>query len=326
MPEHQKTMHSGRVKPDRRSFIKPDRRSFIKIATAFALALPGLVRGRSFFARRLTDDDMAGARQRLLAMVNQERREHGLSPLEVDALASRVAEDHAREMVNDLFLSHWGRDGRKPYHRYSFAGGTEATQENGASYNDISTANSDEIEESAAQLHQSMIDEKPPDDGHRQTILFPYHTHVGFGVAVNPDHLRIVELYVSRYAEIPRMRRNAAPGAVLNFSGRLLNPKHSLEGIHVYYEPLPKPPSLAWLRQLRSYTLPDAHEELWPRLTNRDVYDDGTKGTIEISSRGDFRTPVTLSKAPGISTIVVWIQRRKDEEPFPITNVCIRCE
>ena len=122
------------------------------------------------------------------------------------------------------------------------------------------------------------------------------------------------------------MRRSAAPGTVLNFSGKLLNPKHSLEGIHVYYEPLPRPPSLEWLRQLRSYGLPETHEELWPRLAIGDMYEDGTKGTIEINSRGEFRVPVTLFKEPGINTIVVWIQRTKDEEPFPVTHVCIRCE
>lgn len=302
-----------------------DRRSFIKTATPFVLAVPGLVRGRSFLVRG-TGQDLTPVRQRLLAMVNRERREHRLSQLELDNFASTVAVDHARDMVEGLFLSHWGRDGEKPYHRYSFAGGSDAIQENAASYDDVSTLTLDEIEESAAQLHKAMIDEKPPNDGHRQTILYPYHTHVGFGIAVVPDHIRIVELYLSRYVEVPRMRRNAAPGTRLFFSGKLLNPKHSVEGIHVYYEPLPKPPSLEWLRKLRSYGLPETHEELWPRLSYGDVYKDGTKGTIEISSRGEFRTLVTLFKKPGINTIVVWTKRAENEEPFPVTQVCIRCE
>ena len=261
-----------------------------------------------------------------MAMVNRERREHRLSQLELDNFASTVAVDHARDMVEGLFLSHWGRDGQKPYHRYSLAGGSDAIQENAASYDDVSTYTLDEIEESAAQLHKAMIDEKPPNDGHRRTILYPYHTHVGFGVAVVPDHIRIVELYISKYVEVPQMRRNAVPGTRLTFTGKLLNPKHSIEGIHVYYEPLPKPPSLEWLRKLRSYGLPEAHEELWPRLSYPDVYEDGTKGTIEISSRGDFRAPVTLFKKPGINTIVVWIRSAKNTEPFPVTQVCIRCE
>jgi hypothetical protein len=259
-------------------------------------------------------------------MANRERRDYGLSQLKLDDPASTVAVDHARQMVEGLFLSHWGRDGQKPYHRYSFAGGSDAIQENCASYDDVSTFSLDEIEESAAQLHKAMFDEKPPNDGHRRTILYPHHTHVGFGIAVVPDHIRIVEIYISRYVEVPRTPRRAAPGTRLTFSGKLLNPRHSLEGIHVYYEPLPKPPPIEWLRKLRSYGLPETHEELWPRLSYGNVYEDGTKGTIEISSRGDFRTPVTLFKKPGTNSIVVWIQRAKNEEPFPATQVCIRCE
>jgi hypothetical protein len=259
-------------------------------------------------------------------MANRERRDYGLSTLKLDDPASVVAVDHARRMVEGLFLSHWGQDGRKPYQRYSFAGGTDAIQENCASYDDISTLSLDEIEESAAQLHQAMFDEKPPNDGHRRTILYPHHTHVGIGIAVVPDHLRVVELYISRYVEVPPIPRIAAPGTRLTFSGKMLNPKHALAGIHIYYEPLPKPPSMEWLRKLRSYGLPETHEELWPRLSYGNVYEDGTKGTIEINSRGEFRTPVTLFKKPGINTIVVWIQRAKSEEPFPATQVCIRCE
>jgi uncharacterized protein YkwD len=307
--------------------IKIDRRSFIKTAPPFALALPVLMRGHRLFARDdFGPEDMTQARQRLLAMVNRERGQHGLSHLELDNLGCKVAADHARDLIEGMFLSHWGRDGRKPYQRYSFAGGSEATQENAALAHDITTATPDEVEETASQLHQSMFDEVPPNDGHRRTILFPFHTHVGFGIAVKPDHVRLVELYISRYAEIGQMPRYAAPGTQMDFRGKLLNPKHSLEAIHVYYEPLPRPPELAWLRRARSYSLPETYVELWPRLGRGYEYEDGSRGTIEINSRGDFRAPVVLFKQPGINTIVVWIQRTKTEEAFPITQFCIRCE
>ena len=307
--------------------IKIDRRSFIKTAPPLALALPALVHGHRLSARDgFGPDDMARVRQRLLAMVNRERGEHGLSHLELDNLACKVAADHARDLVDRLFLSHWGSDGRKPYQRYSFAGGSEATQENAAAANDITTDTPDEVEETASLLHRSMFEEVPPNDGHRRTILFPFNTHVGFGIAEQPDHVRLVELYVCRYAEIDPMRRYAAPGTQLDFRGRLLNPKHSLEAIHVYHEQLPQPPALAWLRQLRSYSLPETYVELWPRLARGYEYEDGTRGTIEIDSKGDFRAPITLFKQPGINTIVVWIQRTKSEDAFAITQLCIRCE
>jgi uncharacterized protein YkwD len=306
---------------------KINRRAFMGAAMPFALAMPTVLRKHLVFARGdFRPEDLAHAQQTLLAMVNRERAQHGRSRLELDDLASRVATNHARDMVDGLYLSHWGRDGQKPYQRYSFAGGTEANQENGARLDDVSTETAEEIEVSAVDLHQSMIDEVPPDDGHRQTILFPYHTHVGFGVAAKPDHVRMVELYISRYAVIDPLPQSALPGTQLIFSGRLLNPKHTIEGIHVYHEPQPRRPALEWLRVRRSYSLPDSYTDLWPRLNGNEMYSDGTKGAIETNSRGNFKTPLRLFNQPGLNTIVIWITRTKDDEPFPITQICIRCE
>ena len=305
---------------------KIDRRRFMGAAAPFALAMPLVLRKDLVFGRGdYGPEDLAHTRQTLLAMVNRERAQHGLSRLELDYLASKVATDHARDMVDGLFLSHWSRDGQKPYQRYSFAGGTEANQENAARLDDVSTDTAQEIEVSVVDLHQSMIDEHPPDDGHRQTILFPYHTHVGFGVAAKPDHVRMVELYLARYAVIDPVPQSAQPGAQLIFSGRLLNPKHTMEGVHVYYEPFPQRPAMEWLRIRRSYSLPDTFTDLWPRLEGKDVYSDGTKGTIETNLRGIFKTPLRLFNQPGINTIVVWITRTKEDLPFPITQICIRC-
>jgi uncharacterized protein YkwD len=306
---------------------KIDRRTFMGAAAPFALAMPMVLRKHLVFGRGdYGPEDLAHTRQTLLAMVNRERVQNGQSRLELDDLASRVATNQARDMVDALYLSHWNRDGQKPYQRYSFAGGTEANQENAARLDDVSTDSPQEIDVSVIDLHKSMIDELPPDDGHRQTILFPYHTHVGFGVAAKPDHVRMVELYISRYAIIDPVPRSAPPGTQLIFSGRLLNPKHTMEGIHVYYEPMPQRPDLEWLRVRRSYNLPDSFTDLWPLLPGRELYSDGTKGTIETNLRGNFKTPLRLFNQPGINTIVVWITRTKEDLPFPITQICIRCE
>src|SRR5882724_13232369 len=79
---------------------------------------------------RLSDDAGLTVRNQLLDMVNRERRDAGLHILELDELACRVAEAHAIDMAQGGFLSHWGTDGRKPYQRYSFAGGIDAIEEN----------------------------------------------------------------------------------------------------------------------------------------------------------------------------------------------------
>ena len=63
-------------------------------------------------------------------MINEERAIEKLRPVVLDEFASRIATQHAREMALNDYASHWGLDGLKPDHRYSLAGGTDATQEN----------------------------------------------------------------------------------------------------------------------------------------------------------------------------------------------------
>ena len=117
------------------------RRSFLKSAAPFALGLRTIARGQTpIESGRFSEDDLPLAREQLLRTVNEERSQAGLSKLELDGLACSVASDHARDMAKGEFLSHWGSDGRKPYQRYSFAGGTDAIQENASSADDMMTA------------------------------------------------------------------------------------------------------------------------------------------------------------------------------------------
>lgn len=70
----------------------------------------------------------------LLERINRDRRLHHLAPVAYDKLAAQVGEAHCREMLAHKYLSHWNRQGFKPYHRYSFAGGTDSVHENCASF------------------------------------------------------------------------------------------------------------------------------------------------------------------------------------------------
>ena len=263
----------------------------------------------------------------LLNQVNIERAEAGLRPLKLDSLACTVAEKHATEMARNNFLSHWGLDGRKPYHRYSFAGGIEAIQENGGAINSSTPIVSDEVPIHVMSMHRSMYEEAAPNDGHRKTILNPCHTHVGFGYADYGFCVRLCELYVARYVAIDPYAVTASPRDRIVLSGRLLEPTHSIEGIDVFYEPLPSPPDRSWLRVPRPYGLPDERESLLPKLGPTYFYEDGSKGSIELQGRGRFQVPILLSrKEPGIYTAVVWIARSAKDAPFPATQVCHRAE
>jgi len=136
--------------------------------------------------------------------------------------------------------------------------------------------------------------------------------------------LRLVELFVSRYVDVKPTVHEAKPGASVSFAGKL--PRgYELNHVEVYYESLPEPPSLDWLRASRSYGLPKESRILRPKLTPPLVYADGQKGVIDMLDDGGFKGPVKLyRKEPGIYTIAAWIRAIRAEKAFPATQECVK--
>lgn len=263
----------------------------------------------------------------LLELVNEERDVAKVPAVALDEFATQVATKHAIDMATGQFASHWGRDGLKPYHRYSFAGGTDATQENiSASDNTLSTKLAD-LKDNAAYLHVRLYNEPPPNDRPRKVILAPQHTHVGFGIAVDQLRLRLVELFVAKYVKLRPVKRSAEPGSQLFVSGKVLDRHFVMDHVEVCYERLPKAPELSWLRQPRLYSVPKDCAVLQPRVPPPFTYSDPTRGVIDVMPGGGFSFPVKLSKfEPGIYTVVVWIKRERTHNAFPASEVCIRAE
>lgn len=269
----------------------------------------------------------AEVRANLLEMINEERALEKVRPVAVDELATEVATKHAIEMAREEFASHWGRDGLKPYQRYSFAGGTHATQENVSAADNTWSTKLDQLKQDAAYLHVRLYQEKPPHDGHRRAILAPQHTHVGIGLAVEQLRLRLVELFVAKHVEVSTVVRETRPGAEISFRGKILTRDHQLNNLEVFYEPLPQPPELSWLRQSRPYALPQESKVLRPKLLPPLMYADKRPGVVNVSPGGSFSSPVKLFRnEPGIYTIVAWIRHTKAERAFAATEVCIRAE
>jgi uncharacterized protein YkwD len=266
-------------------------------------------------------------RTNLLQLVNEERSVAKVPALEMDDLATAVATAHAEDMAKGKFTSHWGRDGLKPYQRYSLAGGYHATQENVSAANNTWSTKLDDLKQDTSYLHVRLYQETPPNDGHRKAILAPQHTHVGFGIAVDELRLRMVELFVSKYVELKRPSQTAKPKAKIPFSGKLLESSYVLKAIEVFYEPLPKVPDLDWLRETRSYSLPNESQILKPILPPPYFYADRQPGVIDVRPAGDFHAPITLFKeSPGIYTVVCWVKRNLNEKAFPATELCIRAD
>ena len=300
--------------------MKVSRRDFLQSAsTAFGVTL---------LDRTPSLDDLENTikklRANILEMINEERAVEKVPPVAFDELATEVATRHAWDMIRGEFTSHWGRDGLKPYQRYSFAGGTDATAENVSAADNTWSMKEQDLKQDTAYLHLRLYQEKPPNDGHRKTVLAPQHTHVGLGIVVHELRLRLVELFVSRYVEVKPTVREAKPGASVSFAGKL--PRgYELNHVEVCYESLPEPPDLEWLRAPRSYGLPMESRMLRPKVPPPLVYADGQKGVIDMLEDGGFKGPVKLyRKEPGIYTIVAWIRAIKAEKAFPATGVCVK--
>jgi len=306
-----------------------DRRSFLIATAPLALGLRTIASAQVVERGRFgeSETDLPQVRQQLLDAVNHERSAAGLTRLELDNLACEIGNAHATDMARGKFLSHWGSDGRKAYQRYSFAGGIDFVEENVSAADNVPSATTKSISTDLADMHLSMLNEVPPDDGHRLSILRPQNTHVGFGVALNERSLRLVELYVAKYARINPVPRQAKRRATIVLAGSVLNPKHFLQQVDICYEPLPSPPAIDWLRTPRSYALPEDHVTLRPKAPGGAIYSDGSSGDYDWNSDGTFRVLAKLTKdAPGIFTILFWIRRRAGEKAVPGATVCIQGE
>jgi len=308
------------------SRVEVSRRIFLQIASpCLGLGVFQSIAGATHFQSSAISESLLKELQAtLLTMINEERSLEKVQPVVMDDLATRVAAGHALDMAKGNFVSHWGRDGRKAYQRYSFAGGIHATEETVSAASNTWSLKPADIAQDVAYLHVRMYEETPPNDGHRRTILAPQHTHVGIGIALTELRLRVVQLYVAKYVEVDHIEQRASPGATIELKGRLLPPGYTLHYIEVFFEPLPTPPQLAWLKTPRPYTLPQESVVLLPKLPIGMRYSEGGNGIVELEGNS-FRTPVTLFKTtPGIYTIACWIRAGETQRPFIATLICIQ--
>ncbi|WP_434444767.1 sigma-70 family RNA polymerase sigma factor [Lentzea sp. E54] len=121
--------------------------------------------------------------ERVLALINETRAAAGLPPLTVDPALVVAADRHTRAMMsNGCGLSHQcpGESGlgeRSTAAGVRWSSVAENVGKGGPVKDDIAA-----ISRMALGLTQAMIDEKPPNDGHRKNILSRSSTRIGIVV------------------------------------------------------------------------------------------------------------------------------------------------
>ncbi|MFF0627812.1 sigma-70 family RNA polymerase sigma factor [Streptomyces sp. NPDC004296] len=128
----------------------------------------------------------ADAVQQVLALINQARAAHGLPAYTITTGLTHSATAHNTAMDNSCGLSHQC-PGEAPLGDRETAAGVKW----GAAGENIGQASAgpdtQQIAKAAVSLTQDMLNEKPPNDGHRQNILSSTFTHVGIAVHRNPN-------------------------------------------------------------------------------------------------------------------------------------------
>ena len=125
---------------------------------------------------------LSAAEQQVLALINQARSAQGLAPLTPTSGLQASAAQHDTTMADGCGLSHQC-PGEPPIGQRETDQGVHwtAAGENigdGGPVDDSSSAEAS----MAVGLTQSMLDEKPPNDGHRANILSTSYTHIGISV------------------------------------------------------------------------------------------------------------------------------------------------
>lgn len=140
-----------------------------------------------------------------ITLINQSRAEHGLPLIGLDEEITDMSQVHAQDTSvsfddasdasrRSSYLAHDSSDGRTFADRIRgriFSGLKAAGENTGFRYRGPVDELQQMVRESIDLLHNGMMAEVPPDDGHRQTILGDY-THAGVGLEFHRDPASLV--------------------------------------------------------------------------------------------------------------------------------------
>ena len=251
----------------------------------------------------------------VLKRINEDRAEFGLGPVAWDEAASRAADRFCARQVEERSRGHYLMDGIPPYGRMSFAGVFGVNSENSASWTTSGARFSESIESLALEAEQKMMEEKPPDDGHRQTILDPRATHVGVGYALNHGRFQMSEEFLRRQLQRVTL---SAPGP--DHPGVLISGKphggQRLRFVTVAREPVPRALSREEASGKTSYSYPAAYLALVPEgQTGARVVGMATEDKVRISPGREFSFYFVPDRA-GLYTFAFYVGTGGDQ-PFP---------
>ncbi len=197
--------------------------------------------------------------QHVLNRINKDRADSGLLPVELSP--NQAAQIHAEDVFRTKQISHWMTNGEKPYMTYTQYDGEGSVQQNVAiagfspeQYEQCVTnvlIKCEEIEPLSTidQLQYEMMynDKECCNDGHKNNILNPRHTHVSIGIVYDQYYLALVQNFENNYGLDVEMEDSD-----IEMSGTLSDGQ--LDHIAIYYDEMPTQTVYEQNKDLLSYS------------------------------------------------------------------------
>jgi len=248
-----------------------------------------------------------------VAQVNTARAAAGLPAFAYDAGLERVGDAHCETLIAEGGDGHFSRSGVPPYLRYLLAGGNGFHRENAAMFSSSAAVLPSTVGRILERSVVSMLDELPPDDGHRRALLDPDVTHIGVGIAVRGGEIRMTHELATEVAQAwtppPAVAR---PRTHVGLAGRLVPPWHPMVA-EVLWEPLPRPLSAEQLRAIHAYAYPprrivfDANRPLGERPLPQGAGSPGpvTETPFTVDRFGNFSLHWLTGTGEGVELVVI---------------------
>jgi uncharacterized protein YkwD len=197
--------------------------------------------------------------QHALDLINKDRTDFGLLPVKLSS--NQAAQTHAEDVFTTKQISHWNTEGEKPYMTYTQYGGKGSVQQNVA----IAGFSAEEYKQCVTNIlvdcekiellptikdlqYEMMYNDKECcNDGHRNNILDPRHTHVSIGIVYDHYYLVFVQNFENNYGLDVDMKNSE-----IKISGTLLDGE--LDHIGIYYDEMPTREAYEQNKHLLSYS------------------------------------------------------------------------
>lgn len=263
-----------------------------------------------------------------LSLVNGDRASFGLDKLNLSQ--NEAAQFHADDILKTKTISHWTTGGEKPYMVYAKYGGTGGIRQNiafvGAFDHVDCLENTCELIDPMKALEQAhefmMNDTSDFPWGSKNDILNSKFTHVSFGIAYDKYSLVLVQNFEYNYIELESAVGQDQKN--MRIIGSLRDGKPY--NVSVYYDLMPSPVHYEENKGKSTYGFGKMVATIEAPLPPNSFYQmpsDHKLIIADVMSQNNTRIDIqfdmsSVTKEPGVYTIVVWIVM--DGQYLPVTT------